>query len=203
VAVYGFFASGKFFVVNAPGGAGLGEFLQEQLHQLGREPAVPTAVLLTSCDPECMAGLPALLTKCRCHVVAPRAARGVIDNTCPAGTSLVAVEDLPGRGWFHVEPILLSGRGLAPVAYLMRWGEKSFLCSGRIPIKVCQTAWQELSRDFARGKANVTDYRDSLTRLQDLSPDLWLPATPVEGQNANLYEGDWKEILSDNRELVH
>lgn len=203
VAVYGFFASGKFFVVNAPGAKGLGEFLQEQLRLLGREPSVPTAVLLTSCDPEGMAGLPALLTKCRCQVVAPRAARGTIESTCPAGTSLVPAEDLPGKGWFHVEPILLRGRGVAPVAYLMRRGEKSSLFSGRIPIKVCQTSWQELSRDFARGKANVTDYRNSLTRLQDLSPDLWLPATPSEGQNANLYEGDWKAILSDNRELVH
>jgi hypothetical protein len=203
VAVYGFFASGKFFLVNAPGEAGLGEFLQEQLRQLGRGPAAPTAVLLTSGDPEAMAGLPALLAKCRCQVVAPRAAWGAIERTCPVGTSLVPAEDLSAKGWFTVEPIPLRGRGVAPLAYLMRWGGKSVLCSGRIPIKVCVATSQELARHFASGQANVTDYRASLSRLQELSPDLWLPAAPSEGQNANLYEGDWEEILKDNRDLVH
>jgi glyoxylase-like metal-dependent hydrolase (beta-lactamase superfamily II) len=186
MAVYGFFASGKLFVVNAPGKEGLGEFLQERLRQLGREQAAPTAVLLTSGDPDGMAGLPALLAKCRCQVVAPRAAWEAIKSTCPADTSLLPTEDLPGKGWFNVESIPLSGRGVAPVAYLMRWGDKSVLCSGRIPIKATQRTWQELSSDFARKKANVADYRRSLARLQELSPDLWLPAAPSEGQNANL-----------------
>ena len=203
VAVYGFFTSGKFFLVNTPGRGGLAEFVEEKLRQLGREPAAPAAVLLTSGDPEAMAGLPELIARCRCQVVAPRAAWGAIERACPAGTRLVPVEDLPAKGWFAVESILLRGRGVAPVAYLMRWGEKSVLCSGRIPIKVCQDTAQELSRDFARGQANATDYRASLARLHELSPDLWLPAVPSEGQNANLYEGDWKEILGDNRELVH
>jgi glyoxylase-like metal-dependent hydrolase (beta-lactamase superfamily II) len=203
VAVYGFFASGKFFLVNAPGRTGLAEFVQEQLRRLGREAAAPTAVLLSSGDPEGMAGLPALIAKCHCDVVAPRAARVAIEKTCPAGTGFVPAEDLPAKGWFTVEPIPLRGRGVASVAYLIRWGEKSVLCSGRIPIKVCVATSQELSRDLARGLANATDYRASLARLQDCSPDLWLPAVPSEGQNANLYEGDWKDILADNRELVH
>jgi glyoxylase-like metal-dependent hydrolase (beta-lactamase superfamily II) len=202
MAVYGFFASGKFFMVNAPGGAGLGEFVQERLRRLGREPVAPTAVLLTSGDSDATAGLPALLAKWHCQVVAPRAAWKAIEHNCPPGTSFIPIEDLPGKGWFPVTPILLHGRGVAPAAYLMRWGEKSVLCSGRIPIKACHSAWQELSRDFARGQANVPAYRDSLARLQELSPNLWLPAVPYEGQNANLYDGEWKELLKDNRALV-
>jgi glyoxylase-like metal-dependent hydrolase (beta-lactamase superfamily II) len=203
IAVYGLFTSGKFFVVNAPGSTALGEFLQQQLRQLGHKPALPTAVLLTSGDPEVMSGLPSLLAHSTCQVVAPRAVWAAIQSTCPTGTSLISTEDLPGKGWFPVEPIPQRGRGVAPVSYLIRWGEKSVLCSGRIPIKATQAAWQELSRDFVVGKANVPDYRRSLARLQDLSPDLWLPAVPCEGQNANLYEGDWKEIVGDNLQLVH
>jgi glyoxylase-like metal-dependent hydrolase (beta-lactamase superfamily II) len=203
MAVYGFFAAGKFFVVNAPGGAGLGEFVQKQLRQLGREPAAPAAVLLTSGDPEGMTGLPGLLAEHRCPVVAPRAARTAIGKTCPAATSVVPAEDLPAKGWFSVEPIPLRGRGVTPLAYLMRWGGKAVLCSGRIPIKVCVATSEKLLREFAGGQANVSDYRDSLARLQELSPDLWLPAAPAEGQNANLYEDDWKEILKDNRDLLH
>lgn len=203
VAVYGFFASGKFFVVNAPGKTGLGEFLEQRLRQLGREPVAPTAVLLTSANPDERAGLRALLEKSRCQVVAPRAAWDAIKNSCPTATTLIPVEDVPGKGWFAVEAIPLRGRGVDPVAYLVRWGEKSALFSGRIPIKSCQSAWQELSQDLAQGQANVADYRRSLARLQELSPDLWLPTTPSEGQNANLYEGDWKEVIADNYALVH
>jgi glyoxylase-like metal-dependent hydrolase (beta-lactamase superfamily II) len=204
VAVYAFFASGKLFVVNAPGGAGLDEFVRENLRSLGREPATPTAIVLTSGDEEGMTGLPALLAKYRCPVIAPRDAwRGAIKSACPADTKLVAVEEVSGKGWFSVEPIPLRGRGVAPIAYLIRWGGKTVLFSGRIPIKVCQATSQELGREFVSGQANVADYRDSLARLQALSPDLWLPTIPTEGQNANLYEGDWKEIMTDNRELVH
>src|SRR5262249_38606720 len=48
-AVYGFFASSKFFLVDAPGGPGLAAFVDARLRQLGREPVAPTAVLLTAC----------------------------------------------------------------------------------------------------------------------------------------------------------
>jgi hypothetical protein len=61
-----------------------------------------------------------------------------------------------------------------------------------------QTTWQELSMEYSRRYLNVKQYRESLAQLQDLSPDLWLPAVPCEGQNANLYESEWKEIVGDN-----
>jgi glyoxylase-like metal-dependent hydrolase (beta-lactamase superfamily II) len=202
VAVYGFFASGKFFVVNAPDEEDLGKFLQDRLRQLEREPTEPTAILITSSDPKGMAGLPAMLAKCRCQVVAPSAAWSEIKNACPAETSFVEAEDLPKKGWFTVETISLRGRGLAQVAYLIHWGKKAVLCSGKIPIKIGQLSWPELSLEFSRGYARIAGYRNSITRLQGVSPDLWLPAVPSEGQNANLYEDDWKEILKDNRELV-
>ena len=69
-SVFGLFASSRFFVVNAPGGPGLVEHLGAALRQLGREPAVPTAVLLTSCGPSETAGLRPLVEKYRTAVVA-------------------------------------------------------------------------------------------------------------------------------------
>ena len=48
-AVYGFFVASKFFLIDAPGGPGLVEFLNTRLRQLGRQPVAPIAVLLTSC----------------------------------------------------------------------------------------------------------------------------------------------------------
>ena len=38
--------------------------------------------------------------------------------------------------------------------------------------------------------------------LQALHPDLWLPSQPVNGQNANLYDNDWKKILDGNRRML-
>jgi glyoxylase-like metal-dependent hydrolase (beta-lactamase superfamily II) len=202
VAVYGFFASSRFFVVNAPAGPAPGDWLKERLRPLGREPATPAAVLLTSGDPEETAGLAELVEKTHCQVVASRAARASLKGACPAGTDFLPAEDLAGKGWFPVTPVPLSGRGVAPVAYLVSWGKKSVLFSGRIPIKVTQASSQGWFRDFSRGRGNVNDYRESLGRLADLKPDLWLPAYPFEGQNANLYHNDWQEVLAENRDLV-
>src|SRR4029077_19753039 len=42
--IYGFFSSSRFFIVNAPGGPVLHEFVSTRLRQLGRDPVAPTAV---------------------------------------------------------------------------------------------------------------------------------------------------------------
>jgi hypothetical protein len=40
-----------------------------------------------------------------------------------------------------------------------------------------------------------------LAALAGVAPDLWLPAVPVHGQNANLYDDDWARVLEQNRQL--
>jgi glyoxylase-like metal-dependent hydrolase (beta-lactamase superfamily II) len=201
VAVYGFFASAKFFLVDAPGGPGLNEFLEARLRQLGLKPAAPAAVLLTSGNREETAGLPALVAKWHCQVVASPAAREEIQKACPAGTKVIVADDLPRKGWFPVTPIPLAGRGVGPVAYLLPWAAKSVLFSGRIPIKATQPAWDTLARDFARAQGSVPDYLDALRRLGERRPDVWLPAFPANGQNANLYDSDWETILAQNERI--
>jgi hypothetical protein len=72
------------------------------------------------------------------------------------------------------------------------------LFSGRIPVKLSNETAAQFDRDFSQGRGDVADYLDSLRRLYQVKPDLWLPAFPVDGQNANLYGGDWREILAEN-----
>jgi hypothetical protein len=55
----------------------------------------------------------------------------------------------------------------------------------------------ELSKSSESGLA----YLASVDRLGELKPDLWLPAVPTDGQNANLYDNEWQDIIADNYSL--
>jgi glyoxylase-like metal-dependent hydrolase (beta-lactamase superfamily II) len=201
-AVYGLFASSQFFVVDAPGGPGLFDFLNARLRQLGLKPTPPAAVLLTSCGAEATAGLGDLIEKCRPRVVAHPEGLRLIREACPAGTTVLSADDLPKMGWFDVVPVPLSGRGQAPIAYRLRWAGKTVLFSGRIPIKVNHDAGVALFSDFLESRGDVQDYLNALDRLRDPAPDVWLPAIPSDGQNANLYDDQWAQTLKDNRSII-
>jgi glyoxylase-like metal-dependent hydrolase (beta-lactamase superfamily II) len=197
-AIYGFFASSRFFLVDAPGGPGLLAFVKESLQRLGRAPVDPTAVLLTSCDPLGMAGLDELIESCHPEVIGSPAGLEDLRDACPDGTAILSAEDLPARGWFEVTAVPLRGRGVAPIAYRLRWAGKTVLFSGRIPIKLKLDTDAELSAEVSASRAVALDYLASVFRLSDPKPDLWLPGVPVNGQNANLYDNEWPEILADN-----
>jgi hypothetical protein len=193
--------AGRLFIVDAPG-PGLSEFLADRLRHLGLKPQTPTAVLLTSGDPEATAGLGKLIEKARCPVVASAPACKAVERVCPGGTRFLAAEDLAQKGWFEVKSMALGGRGIGSVAYLVPRMQKSVLFSGRILSKATPQAAQALWKDFLQAPGNRADYQTTLERLRNLKPDLWLPAHPVDGQNANLYEDDWKEILDGNAEIA-
>jgi hypothetical protein len=101
-----------------------------------------------------------------------------------------------------VETIPLAGRGVGQVAYRISLADASVLIAGRIPIKPTREGLEGLMADFRHGRGNVAAYRDSLDRLAGLKPDLWLPASASEGQNARLYRGEWEEVLAENRDLL-
>ena len=197
-AVFGFFASSRFFLVDAPGGPGLVDFVSERLRQLGRQPALPAAVLLTACDKAATGGLKELIEKCGCQVVASTEGIESLKESLPAGTTLIRAEDLPGKGWFPVVSIPLRGRGFAAAAYELDWEGKKVLCSGRIPLVITQETGQALIRELTGPGGDVRGYSASLFELRERKPDLWLPATPINDQNANLYERDWQTIIEDN-----
>jgi glyoxylase-like metal-dependent hydrolase (beta-lactamase superfamily II) len=202
VAVYGFFASSKFFVVDAPGGAGLVAFLNASLRRLGREPVAPTAVLLTACGAGETAGLKELVEKCHPQVVASTEGLESLKDSCPAETIVLSADELPGKSWFPVKPVPLRGRGLAPVGYQVEWAGKTVLFSGRIPIKINQKSAEALIADLANSRDDLRDYFASLNRLLPLKPNLWLPSIPINDQNANLYDTDWQREITENLVVI-
>jgi hypothetical protein len=196
--VYGFFASSRFFMVDAPGGPGLVEFVSTRLRQLGRDPVAPTAVLLTSSGGDETAGLNDLVAKTHAQVVALSPAIEGLTESCSPGTVIIAAEELPQKGWFPVTTFPLGGRGRAPCAYQLSWGGKTVLFSGKIPAWLDQNPQEELITELTRSKDILRGYFLSITELGKLKPGLWLPAVSVVGQNANLYDGDWKRLIENN-----
>jgi glyoxylase-like metal-dependent hydrolase (beta-lactamase superfamily II) len=197
-AVYALFAGSKWFLVNAPGGPGLLPFVRDRLRQLGLEPAAPYAILLMSSGAAETAGLRDLVEACHPQVYVSPAGLKDLERTCPPGTAILSAEELPARGRFAVLPIPLRGRGAAPIAYRLRWAGKTVLLSGRIPIKANGETDAVLLADLSRSRDDTLDYLFSVYRLGEVKPDLWLPAVPVDGQNANLYDSDWQDVLDDN-----
>lgn len=196
-AVYAFFASSKLYLVDAPGGPGLLAFVRERLRQLGRDPAEPAAVLLTSCDEVATAGLRELVESCHPQVVASAAGLPALKAACPAGTTLLPAEPWSRTAPFEGTTMTLHGYGVAPIAYRIRWAGKTVLFSGRILSKLKLETGSSRLPDLSGSKETTLDYLFSLYRLGDPAPDLWLPTFPVDGQNANLYDSEWQDILAD------
>lgn len=202
-AVYGFFAKSRFFVVNAPGRPGLKDFLKSSLEQLGVKSAAPAAVLLTSCDGEETSGLRELVETYHIRVVVPGEGLQALKDSCPPGTALLPAEDLPKEDWFAVTPLPLRGRGGAVAAYLLPWAGKTVLFTGKIPLALDQRTAKELFLDLTRSRTATMDYLLSINRLEDLNPAIWLPAVPANGQNANLYAREWKEMIARNYQTAN
>jgi len=201
-AVYGLFAKSRFFVVNAPGGRGLSEFLKSSLEQLGVKSPAPAAVLLTSCDGGETSGLRELVETYHARVVVPALGLKAVKDSCPPDTALLPAEDLSKEDWFAVTPLPLRGRGVAGAAYLLPWAGKTVLFSGKIPLALDQAAMDELFLDLSRSRTTTMDYLLSVNRLEDLNPAVWLPAVPTDGQNANLYAREWKEMIAKNYQIA-
>jgi glyoxylase-like metal-dependent hydrolase (beta-lactamase superfamily II) len=202
-AIYCIATPKELFVFGAPGRrTALVDFLAQRFRELGWTERKPAAVILTSADKEVTGGLPDLVRKTGCQVVAPEAGLKTIQELCPAGTVILTEKDLEKREWFEVRTISLRGRGVAPVAYQLRWAGKVVLFSGRIPVKPSLEATNELMQEFSANHETRGGYLKSLQELALVKPDLWLPAVPSNGQNANLYDRDWEQILGYNKSLA-
>jgi hypothetical protein len=127
-----------------------------------------------------------------------RPARPDSKESCPPGTAIVSAEALTARAWFEAAPVPLHTPGAAPIAYRFRWNGKNVLFSGRIPIKPRSRSDAEQFSQIPKTREAMLDYVVSVYRLAEPKPDLWLPALPVNGQNANLYDNEWPDVLADN-----
>lgn len=196
VAVYLLERAGKRILVNAPGPTGLVEFVRERGGGPGRR---IDAVLLTSTDPGGAAGLKAAVEAWRPRVLVAREGLDAARAACPAGTEVTAADSWPALA---IETLPLSGRGAAPAAYHLAWGNKAVLFTPRIPVKATGAAIYELFEEFLAGHAQPDAYVLSTERLARLRPDIWLPAVPVDGQNANVYDDEWARVVAQNREAI-
>jgi glyoxylase-like metal-dependent hydrolase (beta-lactamase superfamily II) len=200
--VYGFFASSKFFVGGTPTGTGFVDFLNSRLQQLGRVPTNPTAVLLTSCDDTETAALQELVAKCHTQIVAPAAGIEKLKESCPPETVFVSTDELATKGWFPVSSTVFEWRGNASAIHQVAWAGKNVLFSGRIPGKLNQRSGEVLIAELSKTSGDVRGYFIALNQLLALKPDVWLPATATDDQNANLYETEWQRVIEDNLLVV-
>ncbi|MDP7276697.1 MAG: MBL fold metallo-hydrolase [Planctomycetaceae bacterium] len=198
---------GRLLLFNTPGGPGLAGFLEQRLEKIDRDLDAVAAILLTSCSPEATVALPSLLRKVGCPIVISRAGRAVLESRVPPGTRFVVLEDSaetsdpvdisPVRG------IPLEGRGLAPAAYRFEWQGRQVLVSGELPTNPdSRQAMQELVEILRGPRGDPSTYGFSLSRLARIKPDLWLPARPLHGQNANLYDQRWQSVIEQNRDAI-
>jgi glyoxylase-like metal-dependent hydrolase (beta-lactamase superfamily II) len=189
------------YLFDAPGGDALPELLTRRFTERGWAGRQPRSVVLTSADKEATAGLAALVRATCCSVVAPPDALKSVQRLCPDGTRVVSAEDFAKSGELDVRVLALGGRGVAPVAYEMRWAGKMVLASGRMPMNLGLPEAERLHSDVRDTAGGPEEYVKALRRLAEVKPDIWLTAVPIHGQNANLYGEDWEKVLAQNRQL--
>ncbi len=197
-AVYSFAVGSKRFLVDAPGGPGLFSFVKGRLRGLGRKPEEPQVVLLTSCDASQRAGLGELIDGCHPEVVVSSAGLRTLESRVsgrdghPRGGRMAGSRGVPN----HADPDARAGRGTDRLSPAMGRQDRAVL--RRIPIKYNPRTDADLFAEISTSRDVALDYLMSVYGLGDPIPDLWLPAVPVDGQNANLYDRDWPDILADN-----
>ncbi|MDP7276699.1 MAG: MBL fold metallo-hydrolase [Planctomycetaceae bacterium] len=199
-AVYVLREGKRWYVFDAPGGAGLIEFLEQRLQKLEQSLDGVAGVLVTSVSIEATAGLGGMVEKFKCPVVVHRDGLQSLRERLPRETRFVMAATIDEKSEFPVVVTSLSGRGSAKVVFGMRRADRSILVSGRLLGKVDNRRLvQELLGDLAAEDGDTAAYRKTLDLFESMAPDVWLPARPVNGQNANLYDQQWQSIIERNR----
>lgn len=169
---------------------------------LGRSPPPIAAVVLSSCDAENLTGLRSIVESAGCKVVAPSGGVHAVASACPNETSILTAEELSALGFSDVGVVPVAGEREPQAAYYFRRGGRTVLISGAWPIDADAQEFTSLARRGPPRGLNVKSLTKSLERLEGVKPDIWLPAAPWKGRNANLYERAWANILLSNRELL-
>ena len=131
-------------------------------------------------------------------MVAPAEGLSAIKELCPPGTAFLPAEDLSKEAGVSLKALTLRDRGAALAAYLLHWHGKTVLITGKIPVPVGYREIEWLYAELSQSRTDTVDFLVSVHALDALEPDLWLPASPSNGQNANLYANEWKDTLEKN-----
>ncbi len=84
----------------------------------------------------------------------------------------------------------------APRNIILVWTNRQ---NGRKTLSGLQPQQNDLLDELAASPAAAQSYKESLHQLSKFSPDIWLPAMALTGQNANLYDEDWQTIIESNQ----
>ncbi len=194
-AVYCFAHQSSLVLIEAPGGPELPGFLSERLGVFGLDLNLLQAVVLTGSDPKSIAGLGPLTEQTGCRIIAAAADQAEARRRAPGSSLLTPEEAAQEFDWLPLKPVSIEGLGPTRTACVVAWQDRQVLLSGTITLKIAAEDMLQLS--LLRFDPRV--YEPTLRRLEQTAPDLWLPAHPVHGQNANLYDHDWRDVLREHR----
>ncbi len=194
-AVYCFSHESQLILVDAPGGPEFNHFLEQRLDQFGASLAGLQAVVVTGGNRHSVAGLADLVEATGCRVIAPARDHESLRRLVNAGEFLLPEDTAEAFSWFPVEPLAIDGFGPTLTGYVISWGDRRVLVSGAAPLKITR----EQIPILERMQFDPFAFLNSLDRVQQVQPDLWLPARPRHGQNANLYDEQWAEMMRQNR----
>ena len=194
-AIYCFSNQSSFILFDVPGKPKLVDFLKQQLGKIKLDLSMLNAVVLTGADPASVRGLAPLIKKTGCQIIVAQSDREEIRKLIPNANVLLPKDAMKTFDWFPLQPISVEGFGRTRTAYRIEWKGKRILMTGRVPLKFTR----ETVRELGRIQFDPAKFMQSLSDLKQIQPDLWLPARPVHGQNANLYGSDWQDILRQIR----
>ncbi len=173
VAIYGFVHESSVIVFDAPGGPELLGFLEERLGDVGLSIDMLKAVALTGTSADATSGLSPLVDRTGCQVIVARSDLEKVQGIAPTATLLPAETAVSELDWIPLQPVSVAGF-VRHTAYRIEWAGKRVLVSGNASPQ-------------------------SFASVPEIRPDLWLPAKPVHGQNANLYGDDWQNAINGRR----
>ncbi len=202
IAVYAIFDQQKLRVVNAPGADAFQAFLSARLDALGLKTERPATILLTSDRPDHRSGLESMPRNT--VVFAPTSITTALKNDgldaqTPSAASAIPLQLLETpMGLCYSYSV--DGREVlltpdAPRNVSLVWKNR---LSGRKTMGDLQPQMEDLMAELAETEERLTAYRKTLLRMEPFRPDVWLPSRPLAGQNANLYDDDWDEIIDNN-----
>ena len=199
-AVYAVISGEQLLLFDACGD-GIKEFIASAWTALGVFPPDLAAVLLTSCQPQKLAGLANLLEGNCCRIVASPDAHDALRQACPCAI-VISPDDLAGLPLADGQGFVIPGNEDAATAYTFLIDVRQVAVTGEVPLEVDET---KMPRVFDRLRDRDWDYAlysEFLDKLERFEPGIWLSAKPMFGRNADVYNDLWLRTISLNRLLL-
>ena len=209
VGIYCWQVNGQLLLFNAAGGDEFASFVRSRLDSL--EIAAEPDVLILGTD-ELLSSSAVNSLSDKTTVVCPKAISKALRSEVKQ--TVLDAEDWPGAKTASIQPISLS----PSVAYRIDMDGKEVLITPEAPLSLAliwrntetgqktfgplEPQTSEFEAKLRDSNEYVTEYGHQLESLSQFAPDIWLPHRPYYGQNANIYDDRWEDILQSNRRVL-